>query len=938
MGTDALHFEPGEWAWSRVRCEPVKIIDVQSLWHHDTYTVWLPSREIVQVATGDDLAPIDNSDQLTLDRIVYIAAVAKINDTLSQDVLVAPLISNLIPLPHQIYTLSHAISGNHVRYLLADEVGLGKTIEAGLIMKELKLRGLVQRILIVVPKGLINQWIEEMRNRFGETFHLLIPKDFTALRRINDEDNLWRRFDQIICPVDSVKPIATRRGWGEEQIDRYNRERFRNLIAARWDLIIVDEAHRLAGSTDTVARYRLGKGLSEASPYLLLLSGTPHQGKTEPFHRLMSLIDEKAFPDVDAIQHERVAPYVVRTDKREAIDLRGNPLFLPRKTQLVKITWEHQHSKQRELYEAVTDYVRDGYNRALEEKRNYIGFLMVLMQRLVTSSTRAIGTALERRLAAIENMLTAEMIQEPDLNLEWWEMDSQERLEELLAQKFESFKNEREEIKSLLSLTRQCELSPQPDARAEALLEWMYKLQREENDPDLKFLVFTEFVSTQEMLREFLEIRGFRVACLNGSMDLDERHRVQEAFARDARVMVSTEAGGEGLNLQFCHITINYDLPWNPMRLEQRIGRVDRIGQHHIVRALNFVLEDTVERRVQEVLEEKLSTILTEFGVDKMSDVLDSAEAELDFDRLYMESILSPERIEEKVDELADSLRKQAQEVHTNRTLFQKDKMLDPSLANKISGHPFLHWVERMTTSYLASEGGKVERNLFGYDLSWPDGKEMKNVTFTRRDTESERVKILTLEEPKIRSLTSSLPRFVPGQSIPIIEIKGLPAGIHGCWSLWKVSLSSSDHKMTRVLALFLYEDGRMLMPTAAHIWDRFLDDGTEITPRGTVQGTDAEEVFRRLEKLARTYGENLFLELQEKHRSRVEQEQEKMEYFFGSREETIMRIGLDSVRQHRLKELDSERTQWEERRGRWERIVPELEAILIVHVEEKDG
>jgi len=140
-------------------------------------------------------------------------------------------------------------------------------------------------------------------------------------------------------------------------------------------------------------------------------------------------------------------------------------------------------------------------------------------------------------------------------------------------------------------------------------------------------LVFTEFVPTQEMLYEFLTERGFEVVCLNGSMDMEERKRVQDAFAKDARILISTDAGGEGRNLQFCHVVINYDIPWNPMRLEQRIGRVDRIGQAHTVRAINFVLADSVEHRVLEVLEEKLAVIFEEFGIDKTGDVLDSAQA-----------------------------------------------------------------------------------------------------------------------------------------------------------------------------------------------------------------------------------------------------------------------------------------------------------------------
>ncbi len=161
-------------------------------------------------------------------------------------------------------------------------------------------------------------------------------------------------------PLDSVKPIQGRRGWTHDEVQRYNRERFEKLVTGGWDLVIVDEAHRLAGSSDTVARYRLGRALAEAAPYVLFLSATPHQGKSDAFHRLVNLLDDEAFPTVDAVERERVAPYVIRTEKRQAVNLDGQPLFKPRQTQLIPIVWQEQHRLQCELYERVTAYVREG--------------------------------------------------------------------------------------------------------------------------------------------------------------------------------------------------------------------------------------------------------------------------------------------------------------------------------------------------------------------------------------------------------------------------------------------------------------------------------------------------------------------------------------------------------------------------------------------------
>ena len=612
--------QSGQWIWIESERRVAKVIEVQMLWGVKTFRVWIPALDAVKSFTSVQVAPLTAENAgLTAHHIAYLTAAARIADALNGDILLAPLSSSVIPLPHQLHALSRAMSGDRIRYLLADEVGLGKTIEAGLILRELKLRGLVRRILVVAPKGLTAQWVAEMRTHFGERFELVVPGEMRL-----SEDNIWERYTQVVCPLDSVKPLDTRQGWSRARIAEYNRIRFEDLIAAGWDLIIIDEAHRLGGSTDQVARYRLGQALADAAPYLLLLSATPHQGKTDAFHRLVALLDEDAFPDLGSVARDRVQPYVIRTEKRHAIDGEGEPLFKPRQTRLAKVQWNRRHAAQQQLYDAVTEYVREGYNRALLEKKRHIGFLMILMQRLVTSSTWAIRATLERRLDVLNyppETLTTGTVSSED----WAEMDGQEQLETVVMTQAEALRNERAEVEMLLDLAQRAQ-AQSADAKAEALLDMMYALQREEGDPEQKVLIFTEFVSTQDMLRDFFVGRGFSVVCLNGSMDLSARQQVQSAFAGDTRILISTDAGGEGLNPQFCHIVVNYDIPWNPMRLEQRIGRVDRIGQKHTVRAINLVLEETVEYRVREVLEQKLAIIFAEFGIDKAGDVLDSAE------------------------------------------------------------------------------------------------------------------------------------------------------------------------------------------------------------------------------------------------------------------------------------------------------------------------
>lgn len=280
----------------------------------------------------------------------------------------------------------------------------------------------------------------------------------------------------------------------------------------------------------------------------------------------MQLLDRDSFPDESGIVQDRVQPFVIRSEKRLAIDAEGQPLFKPRSTRLQAVAWQAKHAAQRQLYEAVTDYVRHGYNQAMAAKQRHIGFLMILMQRLVTSSTAAIRTTLERRQALLDTPELQAGLFDLSETDEWAELDGQSQLDTALHTT--SWAQEKSEVDMLLALARETEQQG-TDAKAEALLELIYKLQQEENDPELKILVFTEFVPTQAMLAEFLESRGFSVALLNGGMDLDARTRAQDAFSQDMRILVSTDAGGEGLNLQFCHVIVNFDMPWNPMRLEQ---------------------------------------------------------------------------------------------------------------------------------------------------------------------------------------------------------------------------------------------------------------------------------------------------------------------------------------------------------------------------------
>ena len=243
------------WQYSTIHNSVCKVIEEQTLWGQTVCRIWLPNQDVVVRVPRAALRSLsaDLQPEIEAERIAYVAAAAKVAEVLEGaastsggHVLLAPMESNVIPLPHQIHALSRVVSGDRVRYLLADEVGLGKTIEAGLIMRELKLRGLVRRILIVVPKGIASQWVVEMQTHFNEHFQLVLGDDIGTLHRMasgtDQRNSAWSMFDQVIVSLDSVKPMDKRRGWTAERIADYNRSRFEELIIAGWDMVVVDEA------------------------------------------------------------------------------------------------------------------------------------------------------------------------------------------------------------------------------------------------------------------------------------------------------------------------------------------------------------------------------------------------------------------------------------------------------------------------------------------------------------------------------------------------------------------------------------------------------------------------------------------------------------------------------------------------------------------------
>jgi hypothetical protein len=382
---------------------------------------------------------------------------------------------------------------------------------------------------------------------------------------------------------------------------------------------------------------------------------------------------------------------------------------------------------------------------------------------------------------------------------------------------------------------------------------------------------------------------------------------------------------------------VNYDLPWNPMKIEQRIGRVDRIGQKHFVRAMNFALEGTVELRVRDVLEEKLARILEEFGVDKLADVLDSEEGGVPFEELFAQAIVAPEEAERRASALADEIRRRAEEARASSRLLSAMERLDPSAAQKIASHQMPYWTERMTLAYLRSQetaGASVKPAVIGHDLRWPNGDTCPAAVFSRDDADQPGATLISLEDERVRGLTNSLPIFAPGQPIPTILVPDVSNKTSGFWSLWRISLHTAGGREQRFLALFLAEDGRVLGPTARTIWERLIDLPDGLSQAGEeISGSAAVDAFDSSHKAAEAQGASVFEELAAAHQMSIMRERKKGAHAFASRRRAIERLGLPQVRAHRLRTLEDDNKAWNRELTTREAALPDLAAVLMARV-----
>ena len=368
------------------------------------------------------------------------------------------------------------------------------------------------------------------------------------------------------------------------------------------------------------------------------------------------------------------------------------------------------------------------------------------------------------------------------------------------------------------------------------------------------------------------------------------------------------------------------------MRVEQRIGRVDRIGQPHVVRAINFVLGDTVEHRVREVLETKLAIIAEEFGVDKASDVMDSVGAEPLFDDLFIHALQKPETIEAECEAAVAQMRSTIMETQKNSELLGDCHDLDQDGARQWRDHPAQFWLERAITTGLPAKGGEAIKEGDAWHLRWGDGSESAPVCFDARTAEDRpEIAWLTLEDPRARAVISDLPRCVAGQPIPNVRIVGLPDTVRGVWSLWDISLAAEDFSRRRFMPVFINEEGRTFLPTAKRIWDLLLTESLALVGLPTI--LDSERWFDISSLAAASQGERLFSDLAEAHRMRLQEERQRALYAYEARTNAIGRIGLQNVRTHRRNRLQVDYETRLAQLANSEDYLPDLQPVLMLRV-----
>ncbi|MBN1412059.1 MAG: DEAD/DEAH box helicase family protein, partial [Spirochaetales bacterium] len=507
-------------------------------------------------------------------------------------------------LGHQIESTYKVVSSINPRFLIADEVGLGKTVEAGLIMKEFIIRHNYHRVLIIVPASLQFQWQQEMKEKFNEEFWIIDSRSLSKLKK--------KLPGKVILSLDFAK---------QDKIKKL-------LLKEKWDTLIFDEAHRLRRDavTKTLA-YTLAETLCGKVNVLLLLSATPFSGKLEELYYLVRLLNPALLGSIRSFTnnyasgrkqdiHEKLESVLIR---RRKVGVGG---FTKRFAKTVSFEFTDE---EQELYDRTTDYIRNEYNKALQTKNSLQSFILIVYQKMLDSSSYALIRTIASRVEYLTNLLSLEKealnkvleskktfmrkFRQLEINGEH-DSDESGETEELLKKYTEKeaadLRRELAALKEIHALALKIRINK----KGETLKQVIREIMRTEKSP--KILIFTQFARTQEYLAELLS--EYRVSIFSGRLDKRAKDKAIVDFKNFSNILISTEAGGEGRNLQFCHYLINYDLPWNPQKIEQRIGRLHRFGQKNDVRIYNFSTKGTIGARILDVLETKIKIFEDSIG------------------------------------------------------------------------------------------------------------------------------------------------------------------------------------------------------------------------------------------------------------------------------------------------------------------------------------
>ena len=581
-----------------------------------------------------------DADQMKLASEAYRISLAHLFDP-----YLAVHTSSVEPLPHQITAVyKEMLPRVPLRYILADDPGAGKTIMTGLYIKELIVRGDLKRCLIVSPGSLVEQWQDELFQKFNLHFEILTNDRIESAAT----GNIFQEMNLCICRLDKL----ARNDALQEK-----------LKVTDWDLIVCDEAHKMSatvwgGEIKYTKRFQLGRTLSNIARNFLLLTATPHNGKDEDFQLFLSLVDPDRFEGTHSNSQQSidVSDVMRRLVKEELVKFDGTPLFPERRAYTVNYDLSPAEAK---LYEAVTEYVREEFNRADKlnnDRKNTVGFALTILQRRLASSPEAIYQSLKRRRERLERRLAEEKLgkraAEANIDFSDWDEDDlapdeEEKLEDQVvdqssaAATIAELEAEIDTLKHLEKMANDVRISG-VDRKWEELSRLLQDNQAMfgRDGQREKLIIFTEHKDTLNYLTQ--KIRSLlgseeAVVTIHGGMLRDERRKVEQLFKQDknVQILIATDAAGEGINLQRAHLMINYDLPWNPNRLEQRFGRIHRIGQTEVCHLWNLVANETREGFVFQKLFQKLEEERKSLG-GKVFDIL----GKMTFDNKSLKDLL----------------------------------------------------------------------------------------------------------------------------------------------------------------------------------------------------------------------------------------------------------------------------------------------------------